>query len=281
MDQFIKYSGTEKTFELVHRNEKSSRPMPPHTHNASEIYLALSPIENVLLGTNVISIPKNTLILFPSYCVHQLSAKTNTVYHRYILTINSSWIDTTLEENKTYSYLKNTDNPIVVPMDDISLKLLIESFEDLIHCNEQNVFLSLSYFFKCMTIIDNIVLSATDIENNIDNDNLSISKKTVNEIMKYINSHITETITVASIAQTFYLNPDYISRIFKKHTNTAISNYIAMQRINYARKLLSSGHSVTETVELAGYSSYAHFFRTFKRIVGITPKEFKDMTFKQ
>lgn len=48
MDTNIKYSSFENKFEVIHRNEKPTYLMPPHTHNAIEIYLSISSLPNIL-----------------------------------------------------------------------------------------------------------------------------------------------------------------------------------------------------------------------------------------
>src|SRR5699024_339329 len=108
---------------------------------------------------------------------------------------------------------------------------------------------------------------------------LSGTAKTVSEIVDYINSHFCENLTVKEIADHFYLNHDYIARIFKRHVNTTIKNFITIQRITKAQQLLLEGNTITQTQVKTGYTSYEHFFRTFKKITGRTPKEYQKQYF--
>lgn len=278
MSKNIGYSFYDQLFEISHRNENSCIMMPPHTHNGVEIYLSITEIPHVLIDTKVLSIPKNTLIIFPPYCIHQLTAKTDEVCERYVFTVNTSWLNKlSINISAKYAYLEDGKHPIVIPLDDIATEILTGSFEELITCDSENIFLRFSYFFKCMTIIDNIVLSAEEYINTSKIEKSAISKNTVNEIIEYINSHIDKSITLKELSAHFFLNPNYISRIFKKHTNTTISNYIAMQKIGIACQLLTAGSTVTEAQIKSGYSSYTYFFRAFKKLIGISPKEFRDL----
>ena len=65
MDTNIKYSSFENKFEVIHRNEKPTYLMPPHTHNAIEIYLSISSLPNILLGSRKY-IAYNSVILCTS-----------------------------------------------------------------------------------------------------------------------------------------------------------------------------------------------------------------------
>lgn len=89
-----------------------------------------------------------------------------------------------------------------------------------------------------------------------------------------------ENIKIRDLADRFFLSPDHIAKTFKKYTNTPIGNYITIQRITKAKQLLREGNTVTETQQQTGYSSYEHFFRTFKKTAGISPREYRYKHYK-
>ena len=51
----------------------------------------------------------------------------------------------------------------------------------------------------------------------------------------------------------------------------AINNKIS---ISEAKKLLNSGKSISEAAEESGFNDYANFMRTFKKVVGVSPKKY-------
>ncbi len=93
-------------------------------------------------------------------------------------------------------------------------------------------------------------------------------------MIAFIRDHIRENPSVGDLADHFHLHPDYLSRLFKQHAHTSVGNYITLQRINVAQQLLREGHTVTQVQEELGYSSYSYFFKTFKKITGISPAHF-------
>src|SRR5699024_9216899 len=118
---------------------------------------------------------------------------------------------------------------------------LIKYFDKLANGDDHNTFSKLSCLFEAMSFIDNLFYNYTKHTISADHlqEKISIPNKTVNDIIEYINDHIHEKLQVMDIAEKFFLNPTYISRIFKKHTNTTISNYIKIQRIGKARQFLA------------------------------------------
>lgn len=276
MNDNIKYSSFENKFEVIHRNEKPTRLMPPHTHNAIEIYLSISSLPNMLLGSNVMPLEGNTLLIIPSYCVHQFTQSMDCEYERYIITVSTSWLEGFISENPRYKYLTDTKNPTITAPDAAQVKMLTERIGDFSKCGEGDAFAEMSVFFDILKIIDSLAHTAKLSESRIIRERVTGARKTVKEIIEYIDAHLTENIRLGDISRQFYLTPNHISRIFKQYTNTQISNYITLQRITMAKKLFRNGASVSEAQISTGYASYEHFFRTFKKHVGITPGEYRD-----
>lgn len=279
MRKDIKYSYFYDKFEIVHRSEPRTYQMPPHTHNAIEIYLNLTKLPNAMLGTMLLPLDPNVLLIIPSYCIHQFTQEETNSYERYILTINASWFDSIMDESTDIEYLKNSNKPLVIPLNETIKEEIINRFEKCINCNDNDVFLKISCFFDLMSYVDNLYSDINNRKIKPVKPQISGTRKIVTEMIEYINEHLYENIKIQCIADKFFISPDYASKIFKKYTNSPIGSYITTQRITHAKQLLRDGSSVTETQQKTGYKSYEHFFRTFKKTVGMTPKEYKDLYF--
>ena len=118
MNKTIRYSSFENKFEVIYRNEIPTIQMPPHTHNAIELYISLTPLSNILLGDNVMPLKENSLLIIPSYCIHQFTQLPDCEYKRYIITISTEWLENFIAGNKRYSYFTDTKKPIVITLDD-------------------------------------------------------------------------------------------------------------------------------------------------------------------
>lgn len=89
--------------------------------------------------------------------------------------------------------------------------------------------------------------------------------------IEYIRAHFTERISVNTIAAYTGYSRAYFSREFKNITGCTVVEYINYERCSYAKKLLSSGKSVSETALAAGFDSPSYFTRTYKRVTGRSP----------
>lgn len=100
----------------------------------------------------------------------------------------------------------------------------------------------------------------------------------LSDILEYINVHIAEEITAASLAAQFFVSETYICRYFKKYSGLTLHKYITAQRIVLSKKLLAAGASVSDACQQSGFNDYSHFIKVFKKAVGIPPKQFSKMS---
>ncbi len=100
----------------------------------------------------------------------------------------------------------------------------------------------------------------------------------VRDIIGFIGEHLYTNISNSVIAEKFHFNASYINRVFKKHTGMTLHEYIIGVRIDAAaEKLRSESTSVSEIARLTGFSGAVHFTKAFKKRMGISPTEYRNM----
>ena len=75
-----------------------------------------------------------------------------------------------------------------------------------------------------------------------------------------------------------YLNltPQYVSKVFKEEYHLNFTDYITQKKISLAKPLLEKGTLSVQDVSIqVGYSDQNYFCRIFKKITGLTPKEYQ------
>lgn len=109
----------------------------------------------------------------------------------------------------------------------------------------------------------------------IENMQLTQNRKVVEKIKYMIKEQISSDISVSSLSRTFNYNSNYLSRIFKLETGTALQDYIIQVRIEKAKALLAQGERVSDVSAKVGYENFPHFSRIFKKVVGVSPKQYQ------
>ncbi|WP_277678106.1 response regulator transcription factor [Gracilibacillus dipsosauri] len=94
-------------------------------------------------------------------------------------------------------------------------------------------------------------------------------------VKEYVEEYYDQEITLTEIADSLYVNRNYLSQLFKKVTGESFVHYLNHYRINKAKKLLSEKrYMVYEISEMVGYQNSTYFSQVFKAITGRSPSEF-------
>jgi len=101
-------------------------------------------------------------------------------------------------------------------------------------------------------------------------------KNSIQEIEAFLRENYDKDFTLQEIADRFFLSREYISRKFKHQYNETITNYMTTIRIDKAKELLENPHlKVYEISFKVGYQNEKYFSKVFKKVVGMTPNEYR------
>ncbi len=99
----------------------------------------------------------------------------------------------------------------------------------------------------------------------------------IRSCIEFITTNLHSNISLEDLARGTTYNKEYIAKLFKKEVGITVSEYILKQRIAEAQKLLLKGMSSREIAYTLRFSSQSHFIRQFKKVAGITPKEYQEL----
>lgn len=104
------------------------------------------------------------------------------------------------------------------------------------------------------------------------------SKRLVTLTLEYIHKYYSNDINLNEIARKLYISPNYLSTIFSKTMHQPFSNYLLNYRIDIAKTLLRDPKlKIYNVSEKVGYSDVAHFSKSFKQVVGMSPNKYKNL----
>ena len=106
-----------------------------------------------------------------------------------------------------------------------------------------------------------------------------LSSKPVNEVIQILKSGIYTSLSIDYICHSTSYGRAYLFRVFKEKTGKSIIEYYTELKIEEAKKLLRENElSIKEIAMLLAFSEPNYFTKTFKRVTGITPTEYKRRT---
>lgn len=96
------------------------------------------------------------------------------------------------------------------------------------------------------------------------------------KVQQFIDKNISLDLNRDEIADQVYLNPAYLSRLFRKETGKSLTDYISELRVEKAKRQLENSNIKISDIALSvGYANFSHFSQLFKKLTGLTPQEYR------
>ena len=97
------------------------------------------------------------------------------------------------------------------------------------------------------------------------------------KIEDYVHAHVSESISIDSLAELAELSAFHFSRVFKQATGITPLQFVTRERMLQAQQLIrETSRSLIEIALEVGYTSPSHFAQVFRRTVGMAPTEFRN-----
>ncbi len=99
------------------------------------------------------------------------------------------------------------------------------------------------------------------------------ARDNMSDIIDYINSHLSDDLSLDSICAIFHTSRSHTNRKFRQMTGSSMWEYIKLKRLLWAKELLSQGETPYRVYEKCGFNEYSSFYRAYKAEFGVSPKE--------
>ncbi|MBB6671404.1 response regulator transcription factor [Cohnella nanjingensis] len=102
------------------------------------------------------------------------------------------------------------------------------------------------------------------------------SSPVVAKVKAYIAAHMARELSREELAAHVYLNPAYLSRLFRKETGMVLTDYILQEKMRRASDLLAgTDRTVSEIADGLGYGNFSYFARLFRKVYGVSPHDYR------
>ncbi|MBF7096387.1 PocR ligand-binding domain-containing protein [Alkalibacter mobilis] len=104
----------------------------------------------------------------------------------------------------------------------------------------------------------------------------SKNKMIIRNIKAFIRSNYDQNLTLEDIASSVYLSPSYVSRVFRENQGITITDYLAMVKLEHAKKMLKNPEfQIDYIAKKLGYSDASYFSKVFKKKEGMSPTQYR------
>ena len=232
-----------------------------HYHNSYEMFIIINGSTTMLVNDKLIPLNKNDIVFLKPNVLHKNNG--GALHERYAVHFTMNYLNT---------YFTDTSiNSITQIFDKDKLTVTSSAFasiHELLNKMMRNERYTYLYIAEIMSIAEN---PKNTVTKQINHDN-----SMVNSILEYIHRNYAAISGLDDIARDMHISKQYMCQLFKKHTLVTVSDYLNNVRINSACEMLRKGDmNVTETAMQCGYNSPMYFCRIFKKIVHMTPNEYR------
>ena len=110
--------------------------------------------------------------------------------------------------------------------------------------------------------------------------NIGLSRIVI-KTSEYVYNHLNEKLSLDEICEQFKINKSYLCELFKKETGNTIFQYATKLKIEAAQKMLIyTEYAPSDISNYLAFSSHSHFISTFKKLTGMTPKEYRKINYQ-
>ncbi len=247
-------------YEIIYRQtNKDSLTATHHHHNNTIEFIHIEEGEGkILIDDNIYEFASGYLFVFDAEMVHCTYPENPSEYVRNKLIIDKGILSAITGMQENNRQIKAS------PKTSKELSAIFKSAEMMTRSEDMRILA----WAEIVKIINICCEEQTSIYH--------IDSGCVYETIKYINEHLTEKISLDTLAQKIHISKYHLCRRFKEETGMSVFTYLKSQRISMAKELLSKTDMPITYIALeTGFGDISCFTKCFKAETGITPSEYR------
>ena len=219
--------------------------------------------------------PDEMLIISPGTVHAMICPADSSSYERLILQVNAAFMTQVLTDCLLQERSRSFPSLYILRAEDVCRWGLRELLERINASASVTDAALREQLYRCQ--IGELVLTIEHIVSGAQAVAPSASSALIAGVTAYIQEHFREPeLSVAGVAQQFYVSREHLSRSFKSYTSESISHYLTDLRMQEFRHSLVMGKSVLDACLESGFSDYSSFVKTFRKLYGISPMEYRE-----
>ena len=261
-------------FRLFHLNDSLAQTVEPHYHEFDKFVMVCGGAVEYTVEGVCYRMQPGDLLFVRHHDIHRPVISPEGAYERYVLWITPEFLERCSTADSPLGYCfelcSRRRSCLLRPGAEQGRRIrkALQELENALQDEEfGNDLLADACFRQTMVLLNRCVLTGPehpprDVDPKID------------EVLRYINSHLNEELNVEQLAARCYLSRYYFMRRFKDSTGYTVHSYIQQKRLTAAAEKLDLGMNVNTAAMEAGFPDYSAFLRAFRKNFNLTPSEY-------
>ena len=272
----IDYGHEETDFYLHHVARWMPFERNNHYHSTYEVYYLLSGRRHYFIKDRSYSVAPGDLVFINKHDVHKTSVLGSPQHERIVMNFSDAFLGTghpLFRPDLLRIFTRENHLYRLKPQAQGFVEGLFREMTDELKRQEDGFEISIRLLVMQLLLFAARMKDA-DVE--VTDDPLSPTHRRIAEVVKFINNHYKEKISLPALSEHFEMSPSYLSRTFKKVTGFTVVGFQNLTRVREAQRLLAQTDArVTDISGQVGFEQFAHFNRTFKKITGTNPTRYR------
>lgn len=273
-DGYSKQGYLETEFKLFHIIDESQKEFDFHYHDFDKLLIMIRGNVSYTIEGRTYPLQPYDIVFVQHNEIHRPIIHSPEPYERIIVYITPGFIRDYKDNkyNLEYCFEKAAlEHTSVLRIPSLQKHPLFKSIQKL-----EKSFLDEDFAYELrrqILFLDFMIqLNRAVLSDSLDYMHNEISNGRISDIVKYINTHLTEELSIDKIAEEFFISKYHMMRSFKAETGYSIGNYILQKRLTLSRELILGGTPITEVCYLCGFKDYSNFSRQYKKFFHVSPK---------
>ena len=271
MTQYKQLGYLLENFRLFHLRTAQGTQVDFHYHEFCKILLLVSGGGGYYVDGQRYQLQAGDIVLLGSRSIHKPEMDAGVPYERIILYVDPDFLQNSSTEGCDLLSVFSGEKGHVLRLPENRRKkvfhLAAALEEDLKDSGFGQDILSTASLLRLMVELGR----ARQRQNAPDPDTMLPHSDRIRDIVRYIDSHLTEDLDADELARQFFISKYHMMRQFRQETGTTVHLYLTQKRLILARSLIEGGMRATEACYRRGCRSYSSFTRACAKHFGATP----------
>jgi AraC-like DNA-binding protein len=228
----------------------------PHRHRKTEMHFITSGHGYMEVNGKLFPIAENSFIITFSEDTHRLIAAKDCVFISQYTVFFDLTANVDIMRRNFRHGIKSSKGALVFPE--------VEK-----HWNSGNKLLRSAAEYRLQAFIFELVGGGE----------IAASNPYVEKAQNYMRNHVTEKISLHKLSRHVGLEKSYFCRLFKQVSNETPMHFFMHQKIELSKEMLNAGDRNSDIAAATGFADEFHFSRSFKKITGISPRQYRNTNY--